>query len=409
MKDRLASRWFQVFRATVLMSLGMVGFGAGSTLVCADDSIRTNSSSVTVAALEYQETAYTILNRSISITPQSALFKKEPPAAPGKILRGVLNLGAGFSNAIPFVWQRGAGKLYLDLNHNRDLTDDPSGVFSARAPVEGYQQTFTNVHLPFDAVTGAGSMLADLEFVDSGVVSYCTVGVRSFWQGRLTLQGRDWQVGLVPNSSRVSLEASQLLLRPWTERDKAFNVYGGSLDTLPFSRKLFVDGRAYQLICIVGPKNGPAKLALQFTEQPVALGELKITGQFIRRVVLPGGSYLVVLDQPAGSVKVPVGSYNPPEVQLEQGGVEAFGNSSQLSPQKLISVNGKTAAVVTLGGPLTNTVTATRQGRDLRLDYQLVGAGGGIYQLAQRDYSKPPAFAIYKGDRKIASGNFEFG
>ena len=64
-------------------------------------------------------------------------------------------------------------------------------------------------------------------------------------------------------------------------------------------------------------KPGPS---LQFTEQSVPLGEVNITGQFIRRLVLTGGPYLVILDQPAGVVKIPTGNYNQPDILLEQNG-----------------------------------------------------------------------------------------
>jgi len=241
------------------------------------------------------------------------------------------------------------------------------------------------------------------------VEPYCTVELRSFWQGRVILPGRDWQVGIIPNFSPVSFETGQLLLRPWAERDKPFNVYSGSLATVPFSRKLFVDDHAYQLDLIAGSQNGEAKPALQFTEQTVALGELKITGKFIQRLVLPGGPYLVVLDQPAASVQVPTGSYNQPDILLEQNGAEAFCQSSRLQVGRRISVADKTPAVLNVGGPLTNSVIASRHGQDLRLDYRLVGAGGETYQLVNQNRSQPPEFAIYKGDKKIASGKFEFG
>ena len=70
---------------------------------------------------------------------------------------------------------------------------------------------------------------------------------------------------------------------------------------------------------------------------------------------------------------------------------------------------GKTTAVLKAGGPLDNNVTANRQGPDLVLNYHLVGAGGETFRLAKRDTTKPPKFAIYKGDKKVASGDFEFG
>jgi hypothetical protein len=228
-----------------------------------------------------------------------------------------------------------------------------------------------------------------------------------------------------------SFDNSRLLLRPWEKRNQPFNVGDGLLDTVPFSRKLFVDGHAWQLEGIARSQNGEAGPALQFTEQSVALGELKITGQFIGRLVLAGGPYLVILDQPASVVKIPTGSYSQFDIRLQRDGAEAFtrpgqspmatgssgssssviANSGSGEPKAAgrISVDGKTPAVLNAGGPLTNSVTASRQGADLHLDYLLVGAGGGTYQLAKRDTSKPPQFAVYQGDKKIGSGDFEYG
>ncbi len=368
------------------------------------------SANTALASLEYQETDHSIINWGVPLTTQTTPFKKEPAAAAGKIIRGVLNFGGGSSNAVPFVWQRDAGKLYLDLNRDQDLTDDPAGAFSARtAPV--YFQTFTNIHLLFNTAAGKCPALADIIFYDYGSEPECTLAIRSFWQGKVTLQGRDWQVGIIQNNlaQSGSFENGRLLLRPWEKRNQPFTTLPSSLDTVPFSRELFVDGQAYQLDLAARTPDSEAKLALQFTEQSVALGELKITGKFIQRLVLPGGSYLVVLDQPAASVKIPAGSYNKPDILLEQNGVEAYCYSSQLQVGGGISVGDKTPAVLDAGGPLTNSVTASRDGQDLRLDYRLIGAGGATYQLVNRDVSKPPQFAIYKDGKKIESGAFEFG
>ncbi len=81
-----------------------------------------------------------------------------------------MNFGDGTSNAIPFLWQRDAGKLILDLNRNQDLTDDPAGVFTTRvtAPLNFQNQTFTNVHLIFATSLGPCPVLADLVFWDYG-------------------------------------------------------------------------------------------------------------------------------------------------------------------------------------------------------------------------------------------------
>lgn len=313
----------------------MVALCSGNVLRAAD-LVRSNSplpAGVKVQ-LEYHETDYTIVNLSISITPQSMAFKKEPALTSGRIVRGFLNFGNSSSNAFPFLWRPDAGKLFLDLNRNRDLTDDPAGVYSTRAAGPASYQTFTNVHLVFNTPAGKWPVLANLNLYGYSSPPSCYAAVRSFWKGRLMLEGRDWQVGIVPNDLKEpgSFENGQLLLRPWPEQDQSFRAYGGLLDTIPFSRKLFVDGHAYQVTCAAAAQNGQTAVALQFTGQSVATGELKINGNSIRRLMLTGGPYLVVLDQPEGTVQIPTGSYNRFSVQLGQGGAALYCDSDPRLP-----------------------------------------------------------------------------
>jgi len=368
------------------------------------------SSNTITASLEYQEAGYSVVNWGVSVTTQATPFKKEP-AVSGRVIRGVLNFGGAASNSIPFLWQRDAGKLALDLNRNGDLTDDPSGEFSTHMTAPGRVEMFPGVHMVFDTPSGKCQALVDLSLYDYTQQPLCFCAVHSFWQGRVTLQGRDWQAGVVPNGLTQSkpFENCRLLLRPWNERTAPFNAEDGSLACVSFSRNLFLDGHAYQVDSIARAENGGAKLALQFTEKSVTLGEVNVAGQFIQRLELPGGPYLVVLDRPAGIVKIPVGTYDPPNVHLEKNGVAANCVPSQQGGGSRISAGGKTPVVVDVGGPLTNSVSVVRQGQDLVLNYRLVGAGGETYKMANTDSTKPPGFVISKNGRKLASGAFEFG
>ena len=78
-------------------------------------------------------------------------------------------------------------------------------------------------------------------------------------------------------------------------------------------------------------------------------------------------------------------------------------------------ISERTPALLRVGGPLTNSVSVNRRGKILLLNYELVGAGGvlvgagGAYQLVNPDRLHPPEFVIYQGDKKVASGKFEFG
>jgi hypothetical protein len=430
-----------------------------------DDFARPGAASgaVTTVPLEYRETnyrsfLYDLLFRDVPVKVRSSPFPKEPGLASGKVVRGILKFGDNPSNAVPFLWQPGAQKLFLDLNRNQDLTDDADGVFSGRLtgpriPTVNHQ-VFTNIHLSFPATSAGAPMLVDLNFLQIGESTPPLVNVmeRSFWQGKVTVAGHDWEVGLVQNISDQpgSFERGQLLLRPWEDRDKAFSGWSGSVDSwavpfeyrnrvlkaadaFEFSRQVFFEGHAWRLDWSGEPADDGAPFAVRFTEQEPALGELRITGSFIERLVLTGGPYTVVLVRPAGSVQVPVGNYNEPSVWLKQGQTEAYFDSVPKSGKrtvpddkvggvrpisgvteagKVVVVDERRPAVLAAGGPLTNSISVTRHGRDLNLTYRLIGAGGGDYKLweywrTKRDW--PPQFSIYQGERKIASGKFEFG
>jgi hypothetical protein len=272
-----------------------------------------------------------------------------------------------------------------------------------------YYQTFTNIHLPFKTLAGTGQMLVDINVYNYGRFD-CNVGMRSFWQGKVTLQGEEWQVGLLasPREQLTSWESGQLLVRPWSARNRAFSAFGGSLDAVPFSRKLFVNNHAYQLQCTNEIQGGTAKVRMQFTEQTPKLGELKLAGAYVQRATLEGGPYAVIMDQPEATIKVPVGRYSRTKVWLKKGEVEAYPQGQAQGSAAGITINEQRPAMLTVGGPLTNSVSLNRHGKNLVLNYQLVGAGGA-YQLANQDRSHPPEFTIYQGDKKVASGKFEFG
>ena len=363
------------------------------------------------AALEYQETDSQIASFSVAVVPRQAQFKKEPATAAGKVIRGLLEFGGDRSNSIPFLWQKDAGRIFFDLNRNQDLTDDPAGMFSSSIAGPSDFQDFGRVRLGFNAASGKYSGLMDLNLYDYNSQPRCTASLRSFWRAKVSLAGRDWEIGVVPvNLGQPDfLDSSRVLLRPWEDRSSSFTADNGSLATVPFARKIFFDGHAYELTLPTVSQDGELKPTLALTEQPVSLGEVKITGKFIRRLVLPGSQYKVILGAPGDMVKVPIDSYRQPDLEVAQNGVAAFCQSDNSLPNYPLVVSTNAAAALTAGGPLTNTVIATRQGQELRLDYRLAGAGGEFYQLTRLDRSKPPKFAIYRGEKKVASGEFEFG
>jgi hypothetical protein len=115
---------------------------------------------------------------------------------------------------------------------------------------------------------------------------------------------------------------------------------------------------------------------------------------------------VVVLDAPDKSVLIPAGEYYDHRVYLDGG--ESAGLFYATCKLRLL-VREDAAETLKLGGPLNHSVRVMRHGNVLDLGYVLLGAGDEVYQSADSDWDKAPTVAIYQGDRKLASGRFEYG
>lgn len=144
--------------------------------------------------------------------------------------------------------------------------------------------------------------------------------------------------------------------------------------------------------------------AQEAPEQNSAVGEIKLQGKSIERLVLwRKDGRTERFDQPAETIKLPVGEYRLLESHLKGG----YTCRSSRTPYNWITVAEDKPAAFKVGAPLKPTVKAQRQGSVLVLNYELLGIGSEIYTDSNRN--KPSTFTVYKGDKEIASDKFEFG
>jgi hypothetical protein len=400
--------------------LGSAGalFGAQASASSPTAASLTSTQSVYLAYRELDRSLTPYLS-GIPVVFQSTPFGKEPDFGQRKVVRGTFKFGDRANHFVPFILDATQGKLYLDLNRNQDLTDDPGGVYSCPNPgAASYVHTFNNVRLTFQTPMGVHPALLDLSFYGYGnrdnppsvnvVRRYC-------WEGKLIFGGQEWQLGLTDTLlGRIgSADGGILLLRPWSSRNPINSPYIGSPDVLNFSRNLFFGGHAFQAVCSYVQQENHPQYRIDFVPQPAELGELKLTGQFIKRLVLTrdGDKPLtVVLDTPETVVKIPVGTYSRCRISLKQGETEAYRASDRNGTgplPKAVIVNAREEAVLDMGGPLTNSVSVTWRGKSLVFNYQLVGARDEPYELLGA--RRQPEFAVYRANKKIASGKFEYG
>jgi hypothetical protein len=359
-------------------------------------------------------------------------FLKEPELSQRHVFRRVLQFGKDTNNAMALIWDQPTRKLYLDLNRNRDLTDDPTGVFVSAN--KGLTQLFTNVVLPVKIAAGSGPALLDMRlssdaegnWMQAQLVSSC------FWQAKVALAGEEWQLAAIDNpANREGLAPAEfLLLRPWGLRMNHVSLLDPTSGTVPFPNQLLWLGQAFHLERRFETGSGAPVCKLEFTPQQPPRTELKLSGESIAYAVLcDTNGYTAVLHDPPATVKVPQGVYTVTATWLKKGAATAF----RLGDKPLV-VNATTSTTLGLGGPLTNSLVLTRYGRRLLMNYQLKGVDGGSYRMAQQpgavtvnagvaqgvgggsyrlaqqpDRANPPEFSVFHGGKKVLSGQFQFG
>jgi len=133
--------------------------------------------------------------------------------------------------------------------------------------------------------------------------------------------------------------------------------------------------------------------------------QLNIDGKFIEKLILDvEGGGTKELARPASSVSLPAGRYRVRQVELE-GKYRCSIFAAKKDDWFRLSPNQSHHLKV--GAPLTPKVSATRQGRLIEIDYELLDACGRSYSARRR--ANPPTFAVFKDGQEIGSGTFEYG
>ncbi len=137
------------------------------------------------------------------------------------------------------------------------------------------------------------------------------------------------------------------------------------------------------------------------------VGTLHVEGQGIDLLVLrDDAGQEKTVRRPEAEMVLPPGRYRLERIVL-QGGRSCRPGEPLLD--RRLTVDPNTPATLRVGAPLRQVIEAHRQGSIMSLTYELVGQGGECYDIRQDLQDRSPAFAVYRGDRKVGSGDFEFG
>jgi hypothetical protein len=352
--------------------------------------------------LEYKPSGFN-LNMSVDIQ-KDIKFEKEPDFEERNIVRGLLQAGTVEEDHIGFAWDRAKGKLYLDLNRNRDLTDDPCGVFASDN--KNSYQRFENIHLEIQIDSVQFEYEIQMTIYDFGSGQpYGQVYVHSGFQGEIELNGKNWLLKVADNMDGKITRVDKISLTP-VEANLGLG-YEQLSSLVP--ETIFFDGNSYRLSFDFQPGETTPSLQVNLAETDGPMGQLKLEGEFIKRLVLEADSSLVLLDSPEATIGVPAGNYRQSSIFLDGGQAGLFQANLHQHRSNDISVSEGASTVLKIGGPLCNSVEVQRSGKVLTLKYELLGIDGYNYTSLQGRSENPPTCAVYNKGKEIATGKFEYG
>ncbi len=351
--------------------------------------------------------------RQVDISQNLPVFAVEPQWNGRQVKRGHLTFDLPSMKTIQvgLIWDRSDHKLYIDLNQDDDLTNDPNGILTAEGDTRYYQHfPPCKVELPTPLGVFRYRLQAEIYSYREENLFPLNVHIHSGYSGQIDLHGTRWSLsvndgfhGTIDNRSRFHMQAS-------TSPDKSLANQANLILNQPIPPSLYLDGYCYDLAFQFrsSDQETPA-LWCTFTEKQVPVADLDIRGQFINQLVFGDAQMLVaplLTDQP---VSVPTGQFSVREFTLAVG-------QKTFSPTNLheleIDVQPDQHNSISFGGPLTSSVSIERSGSVLEFNFEISGAGGERYspaEITDYDSDKKPKVTIYKGDLKLASGDFEYG
>ena len=195
-------------------------------------------------------------------------FEKEPDFGRRHIVRGLIPLGSERKKYVGFAWDRANKKLYIDLNRNRDLTDDPNGIFTSKE--SSPFQNFRDIQLSLQK----GNLILPYT-IEMRMYSYgrnhtsCSATIFSGYSADIELYGRRWHVGIVDNMNGNISPGDHFFLSP---RDLDFSA-GGNLQELRVPRSIFLDSHNYDVSFEFqqGTNTPILQLRLKESQRPMSL------------------------------------------------------------------------------------------------------------------------------------------
>lgn len=338
---------------------------------------------------------------SLPLRDTEVRFDKEPAYAGEQVARSVLHVAPGKKEYVGFACDLEGQKLYVDLNRNLDLTDDPDGVHESRS--SGRSHEFENVVIPVQQGDRRRELVVDFQFYGE---SWGRYSVKSSWEGEgIAIGEKTWRVAVVDNGDGVIDRHDTLFLAPMGEgggpddREDPLEVQAPATLTL--------DGASFKLSYEVAADGKSLALAVEPGTQPLL--DVVLSGEGIERLVMQDPKSAAIFFKPSAVIRLPAGRYRAGvRVRTGEGEKSIWWEARNV---EFPLQDGRERKPWVVGGPIASKLTCKKAGDRLVFDQATKGAGGETYSLAGSSGGAlgKPKLRVKKDGEVIHVGNFEYG
>ena len=351
--------------------------------------------------LEYQTNGPSADFR-LPLEKSEILFKSEPEYVGTQVVRSYFSVSPDPQGHMGFACDPEGQKLYLDLNRNLDLTDDPEGI--RESSPESWGREFPNVAIPVEQAGRHREIAMDLQIYGENRGWYT---IRSSWgSDDVDIGGKTYRIAVVDDGDGVLAPDDCLFLEPIGDE---FEVVGDPEKRveLQVPASLVLDGQPYALSFALSDDGKSMDLSIDPAEEKLV--DVPVTGKGIERLVLQDDGRAALFFAPESTIRLPAGRYRA-EVWVRAGAGEL--TSLWKAPRVTLNVReGNDQKPWGVGGPIVSKLTCSMAGSCLTFDQAATGADGETYSLVNspgQALEKPKLRVVHEGT-VIHVGEFEYG
>ncbi len=338
---------------------------------------------------------------SLPLGESEVRFKKEPNYVGKDVVRCALYVSPDQKEFIGFACDSEGSTLYLDLNRNLDLTDDPEGIIHSTS--EGWGNSFEQVAISVEQEGRRRDMLVDMTIYGDQWGRY---EVKSSWESSSVLIGeKTFRVSIVDDGDGVITAQDVLFLEPIEEFQEE-GAEGISVE-LKAPTTLVLNGLPYALNYALS-SDGKA-VALSVDPRSTPLVEVEMKGHGVERIVMQDEALASVYLGPSSILQIPPGNYyGDVWVRMGEGKKSSLWNAGNV-PLRVKGGSGRESWLV--GGPIVSKLTSSIPSNRIRFDQATMGAGGEKYTPDSFSGGAigQPKLRIKKAGEVIHVGEFEYG